>query len=139
MRFWDSSALISLLVSEQDTDARARLLKEDGQLVTWWATRVECASALNRLSRDKLLDHAGLVQALGNLEKLCETCIEVLPSEEVRKRAIRLLRIHPLRSADALQLAAALVASREDPSSLVLVTSDGRLKDAAQREGFVVH
>ena len=51
---------------------------------------------------------------------------------------MRLLRIHPLRAADALQLGAALVAAREDPSSLALVTSDDQLKQAAEREGFLV-
>ena len=106
--------------------------------MTWWASRIECASALNRLHREQSLDEKGLVQALGNLDAFCETCLEILPSEEVRKRAMRLLRIHPLRAADALQLGAVLVAAREDPSSLALVTSDDQLKQAAEREGFLV-
>ena len=138
MRYWDSSALISLFVAEPDSEGRASHLKEDAHVMTWWGSRIECASALNRLQREQFLDEQGLVQALDNLKAFCETCVEILPSEEVRKRAIRLLRIHPLRAADALQLGAALVAAREDPSSLVLVTSDDRLKLAAQREGFPV-
>ena len=138
MRYWDSSAIISLLVVEPESAGRTVLLKEDEQAVTWWASRVECAFALNRLFREHTLDGKGLTQALGNLESFCETCLEILPSEEVRKRALRLLRIHPLRAEDALQLAAALVASREDPASLALITSDERLKSAAEREGFLV-
>ncbi len=58
--------------------------------------------------------------------------------EQVRNRAIRLLRLHPLRAADALQLAAALTAAAEDPERLHLVSSDDRLSAAAQREGFRV-
>ena len=138
MKYWDSSALISLFVTEAESEERASLLKEDTRVVTWWGSRIECASALNRLQREQSLDERGLVQALGNLDAFCETCVEILPSEEVRKRAMRLLRIHSLRAADALQLGAALVAAHEDPSSLVLVTSDDRLKLAAQREGFPV-
>jgi hypothetical protein len=138
VRYWDSSALISLFVTEPESVDRTSLLKDDAQVVTWWGSRIECASALNRLSREQSLDERGLIQALGNLDAFCETCLEILPSEEVRKRAMRLLRIHPLRAADALQLGAALVAAREDPSSLVLVTSDDRLKLAAEREGFLV-
>ncbi len=138
MKYWDSSALISLFITEPDSVGRTSLLKEDAQVVTWWVSRIECASALNRLHREQSLDEKGLVQALGNLDAFCETCLEILPSEEVRKRAMRLLRIHPLRAADALQLGAALVAAREDPSSLVLVTSDDQLKRAAEREGFLV-
>jgi predicted nucleic acid-binding protein len=138
MRFWDSSAIISLVVNEADSDARNVLLREDEQVVTWWASRVECASALNRLCREQSLDDKGLAQALGNLDRFCETCLEILPSEEVRKRALRLLRLHPLRAADALQLAAALIAAREDPSSLAFVTGDEKLKTAGQKEGFDV-
>ena len=138
MRYWDSSAIISLLVEEPESGGRAELLRQDPQVVTWWASRVECASALNRLCREMVLDEAGLSQALRNFESLLEACTEVLPSEEVRRRALRLLRIHPLRAADALQLAAALAAAREDPSSLPLVTSDERLRQAAAREGFKI-
>lgn len=138
MRYWDSSALISLFVDEPESESRTSLLKEDAQVVTWWGSKIECASALNRLHREQSLDEGGLTQALSNLDAFYETCIEILPSEGVRKRAVRLLRVHPLRAADALQLGAALVAAREDPSSLSLVTSDDRLKSAAQREGFVI-
>ena len=138
MRYWDSSAIISLLVEEPESGGRAELLRQDPRVVTWWASRVECASALNRLCREMVLDEAGLSQALRNFESLLEACTEVLPSEEVRRRALRLLRIHPLRAADALQLAAALAAAREDPSSLPLVTSDERLRQAAAREGFKI-
>ncbi|MGO9413262.1 MAG: type II toxin-antitoxin system VapC family toxin [Spirochaetia bacterium] len=138
MKYWDSSALISLLVDEPESESRTSLLQEDSQVITWWGSRVECASALNRLQRERSLDEGGLIQALSNLEAFYETCVEVLPSEEVRKRAIRLLRVHPLLAADALQLAAALLAAREDPSSLALVTSDDKLRSAANREGFLV-
>jgi hypothetical protein len=138
VRYWDSSAIISLLVTEANSPSRSSLLEEDPQVVTWWASRVECASGLNRLCREQSLDEKGLIQALGNLEAFCEACLEVLPSEEVRKRALRLLRVHPLRAADALQLAAALAAAHEDPSSLSLVTGDDQLRQAAEKEGFAV-
>ncbi len=138
MRYWDSSAIISLLVAEAGSAERSSLLEEDSQAVTWWASRVECSSALNRLCREQSLDEKGLIQALGNLDAFCESCLEVLPSEEVRRRALRLLRVHPLRAADALQLAAALAAAHEAPSSLSRVTSDDQLRQAAEKEGFTV-
>jgi hypothetical protein len=46
------------------------------------------------------------------------------------------LRVHPLRAADALQLAAAFVAAERRPSSLEIVTLDQRLAAAARKEGF---
>ena len=63
---------------------------------------------------------------------------EILPSEAVRGIAQRLLRVHALRAADSLQLAAALVAAERDPASLPLVSLDQRLGEAATREGFTV-
>lgn len=43
-----------------------------------------------------------------------------------------------LRAADAVQLAAAFVASEHRPSTLELVTLDERFAAAARKEGFVV-
>jgi len=48
-------------------------------------------------------------QAFARLDYMRSRWNEVQPTEEVRERAERLLRIHKLRAADALQLAAALV------------------------------
>ncbi len=84
------------------------------------------------------MDRAELSQSLELLQRLAATWLEVRPLERVRRRALRLLRVHPLRGADALQLAAALTAADEDPTSLDLVSSDARLSTAAQLEGFQV-
>jgi len=51
---------------------------------------------------------------------------------------MRLLRVHPLRAAGALQLAAAFSAAEQRPSSLEMITVDDRLASAAQKEGFAV-
>ena len=74
-----------------------------------------------------------------SLQTLRGAWLEVQPTERVRRRALRLLlRVHALRGADALQLAAALTAAEEDPASLEFVSSDARLSTAAEREGFKV-
>ena len=52
--------------------------------------------------------------------------------------AIRFLRVHPLRAADALQLGAAFLAAERRPPSLEMVTLDDYLANAARREGFAV-
>lgn len=139
MRYWDSSALLPLIVQERATDVVKSLLHDDRDVLTWWASRVEAASALSRLGREGALTGAGLETAFSRLSSLAQTWDEVLPTDAVREQAVRVLRLHPLRAADALQLAAALVASEQRPSSLPLVTLDGRLRGAAVREGFAVH
>lgn len=138
MRYWDSSALVSLFVDEEETPRRRSLLREDRQVVTWWGSSVECASALQRLHRQGELDAAGLVQAGERFETLARTWFEIEPSDRLRRRALRLLRVHPLRAADSLQLAAALVAVDENPRNLDFVSSDARLREAASLEGFAV-
>ena len=63
---------------------------------------------------------------------------EVLPSVDVRDQAIRLLRVHKLRAADAIQLAAAIVAADFQPGRLEFVTLDRNQGTAADKEGFRV-
>lgn len=138
MKYWDSSALVSLLVEEPMSARRRAVLRQDPAVVTWWTSQVECASALNRLHREHAIDPAGLGQSLERLRVFTETWLEVRPMQRVRNRSLRLLRIHSLRSADAMQLAAALVASGEDPLKLDFVCSDARLSAAASQEGFTI-
>ena len=138
MRYWDSSAIVPLLVQEPDTAKREAQLREDAVIATWWATRVECASALNRLVRGGELTEEGFKLALTNLDELAASWIEVEPSDRVRSRAMRLLRFHPLRAADALQLSACIAAADEDPDSMSFVCADPRLCTAADKEGFAV-
>lgn len=136
MRYWDSSALLPLLVREQASDRLASALAADAAIVTWWGSAVECVSALARLERDGALDRADLAAALARLRAASAGWTEVPATPTVREQAMRLLRIHPLRAADALQLAAAIVASDFQPSALELVTLDERQAAAAEREGF---
>ena len=96
-------------------------------MLVWWATEVECASAIARLERDGALDAGGGHGAFDRLKQLAGGWHEVDPSDAVREAAVRFLRVHPLRTADALQLAAAFVAAERRPSSLEIVTLDDRL------------
>ena len=138
MRFWDSSALVALLVAEAKTETLRSIAEHDPVMLVWWATPIECASAIARLERDGDLTSEATLTALQRLDALAESWNEVQPVEAARRAARRLLRVHPLRAADALQLAAAVVAAEGHPASLEVVTLDERLIEAARREGFVV-
>ena len=129
---------MALVVDEPRSAERRATIRLDPLIVTWWGSRIECASALNRLERDHRFEGDGLDRSMDQLGLLAASWLEIEPLEQVRRRAIRLLRLHPLRAADALQLAAALTAAGEDPDRLDLVSSDDRLSAAARREGFKV-
>ena len=127
-----------LLVPEARTDSAEELLEDDRGLVAWWATEVECISAIARQERHEGLSADDAESALGVLASLAEAWVEVHPSEPQRRAAGRLLRVHDLRAADALQLAAAIEAAEANPAGLPLVTLDARLAAAARCEGFSV-
>ena len=138
MRFWDSSAIIPLCLKESASESAKDLLKGEEDIVVWWTTRIECLSALSRRQREKTLSSGDGLKAMAILSALAAAWSEVQPTEMVRQRAERLLSIHPLRAADALQLAAALIWAQESPQGLEFVCLDQNLREAALREGFSI-
>lgn len=138
MNFWDSSALVPLLVTEATSDLRRTQYNADPWAVVWFGTLVEVESSLVRRQRDGQLPADVEHAARKRLTEITKQWTEVIPTGEVRARAIRLLRVHQLRAADAFQLAAALIFCREQPQHLPFLTADQRLRDAASLEGFPV-
>ena len=138
MRFWDASAIVPLLVVEPTSDVGRSVLANDLDMVVWWGTRVECSGAVARSERVGRVTSDGARDAFDNLQRLGRDWTEIDPTGAVRVVAERLVRTHPLRTADALQLAAAIVAAEGRPVTLSFVTLDERLALAADREGFRV-
>ncbi|HUR19395.1 MAG TPA: type II toxin-antitoxin system VapC family toxin [Vicinamibacterales bacterium] len=139
MKFWDTSALVPLIVDEPATPDVVRLLTEDRDVVVWMMTSVELLSTLGRLGR-ATPDLADLLPGvrLDALE-LFRKWAAVTHVEGVRRRAERLVGVHSLTAADAMQLGAALLASGDRPETLDFVTLDQPLGRCAQLEGFRVH
>ena len=138
MRYWDASGIVPLLVSQDRSHEVDQILEQDPELMTGWGTPVECVSALMRLVREGSLAADGVQAAERRLQALRNGWAEVLPSEACRRTAERMLRVHALRAADALQLAAALIAADHDPTRMDVVCLDQRLGEAARKEGFTL-
>lgn len=138
MKFWDSSAVVPLLLPEAPADRLFDLLEREPVMLVWWGTSVECASAVARREREGGLRVAAASAALERLRDLADGWQEILPTDAIRTTAQRLLRVHPLRAADSLQLAAAVVAAEQERGTLEFVSLDERLREAASREGFPV-
>lgn len=138
MKFWDSSALVPLLISQPATKSLEALYAADAQLIVWWATPVECVSGLSRLERERGITARELSTALERLTRLSKSWDEIQPNPRLRDLALRLLRSHPLRAADAMQLAAGIVASEHNSATLPFVCLDNRLAEAAAKEGFQI-
>jgi predicted nucleic acid-binding protein len=138
MRFWDASAIVPLLSDEAASERVTREYERDPEMLVWWSTAVECASAITRRDREGRLGSTEVSEALGRLDALELAWREVQPIDRLRSQAVRLLRVHPLRAGDALQLAAALLAAEDTPRTLPFLTLDDQLAQAAEREGFAV-
>lgn len=138
MKFWDASAIVPIVINAPSSAAIVAMLDQDPHVIVWWTTEIECVSAIARREREGVLDPSDVVAATARLAMLRAAWEEITPGARLRQTAGRLLRVHPLRAADALQLAAAIAAADDDPRSLPFVTLDERLARAAEREGFPV-
>ena len=138
MRFWDTSALIPLIVSERMTARAERLLRDDPDVVVWTLTRVELLSALARRRREEPAAARQLLAARREILSAWQRWSEITAVEVVRRYAERVVETHPIRAADALQIGAALVAAEDDPATLEFVSFDQHQAAAAEREGFRV-
>jgi hypothetical protein len=138
MSFWDRSAVLPLVLDEPATVAIDEIRRVHGAPVVWWATLIECHSALARRVRTGDITAEQKQDAERLLRTLAEAWSEVQATAALRNRACRLLAVHDLRAADAMQLAAALAWSGEQPVGRAFVCLDSRLREAAAKEGFRV-
>jgi hypothetical protein len=138
VRYWDSSALLVLHLAQPASLAVRDLFARDPQILTWTSTELELRSAIERLRRESVLDDRTAERVERRLDATLETAVSITAVDSVKRRARRLLAIHDLRAADALQLGAALTAVYDDPSGWEFVCLDERLGTAASREGFTV-
>ncbi|MBI3403094.1 MAG: hypothetical protein HY048_16910 [Acidobacteria bacterium] len=136
--FWDASAIVPLGFKEADTAGLLVLAKAETQFTVWWATPVECGGAAYRRRREGRCDAEALRAGVQRFRELMAAADFVLPTDALRHRAEHVIAAHPLRAADALQLAAALSWCDEQPWNESFVCLDKRLRDAARQEGFSV-
>ena len=138
MRFWDTSAIVPLVIAESASARVKNWFRSDSEIIVWTLTRVELLSAIARRRREEPKSGPMLTAARRDIMRAWEQWSEVTAIELVRRHAERLVDSHPVRAADALQLGAALIAAESDPRNLEFVTLDRNLADAAEREGFPV-
>ena len=108
MRFWDSSALVPLVVQQPASPQVEGWIMEDTAVVTWTLTPIELVSAVRRLLREGALVERAAREAEELARDLVARAHVVSDVERVKAIATRLLRVHALRAADSLQLGAAL-------------------------------
>jgi predicted nucleic acid-binding protein len=141
MRFWDTSAIVPLLIHEPESDGMRELMRLDTEILASFITPIEVTSVIWRKLHHRQLDAVGRVNAESQFADISSNWFEVADLRHVKEVALDLLARHPLRSADALQLASAIVGLRlaqQRAANLPFVTLDTDLSEAARAEGFPV-
>ena len=139
MRFWDSSALLPLIVRETTSAKVAGLLQDDSAVSVWWGAWIECSVSISRLRREGELSEQNEGQTRTRLDRLATGWSEVPPANDLRRMLASLIsRDYPLKAADALQLAAALRWCEADAAGAGFVCLDSQLRRAASDAGFDV-
>jgi predicted nucleic acid-binding protein len=133
MRYFDTSALAKRYVRERGSSKVRRLLSSD-IAATSRLSQVEIVSALMRRSREGALSEARRETVLSALDVDLSAMLVVEVSSAIVARANGLLRAHPLRAGDAIQLASCLHLRDELQEDVTLVAFDDRLALAARKE-----
>ena len=137
VRYYDTSALVKQYLQEAGSKLVLELLKSGEKVYTASLTYAETHAAFSRRTREGRLTRETTKRLALRFDKDWESYDIVVLSENVFRLARQMLYRHPLRSADAIHLASALLLARRSPrSSWSFVCADGRLCDAAKSEGF---
>ncbi|HNN01861.1 MAG TPA: hypothetical protein PKG67_15495, partial [Turneriella sp.] len=73
MIFWDSSAVVPLIVREASSEKLLQIYQSDPEMLVWWATELECVSAICRRERDASVHAGHASSAFGRLKRLTES------------------------------------------------------------------
>jgi len=135
LAFWDSSALVKLLVEEPGTDVAVALWDESAGVVASRLSVPEVSAALAAAERGGRVDRARARVARNEWLRYLLALDVVEISADIADHAAGLAASHPLSGADAVHLATAMALG---DGELVLATWDRRLAAAAVAEGLSV-
>ena len=138
MRFWDTSALVPLLVAERSSSTVGELYRTDPHIAVAWTAAIECSSACVRQHREHKISDTQLTRLLERLHTLSDAWHFAESTIEVRVGAERLVARHGLRAGDAIQLASAIAMNEVGKRGPDVVCLDRRLTLAATAEGLHV-
>ena len=133
--YFDSSALVKVLLDEQGSDTARSLWTGADTLITSVVAYAEVRAALAMASRLGRLTDSDHTVAKTYWESMWQSVSIVDASRDVVERAGSLAERHRLRGFDAVHLASASVVS---PAFLIIATWDERLSGVAAQMGYSV-
>lgn len=133
--YFDTSALVPLLVSESTSAACRELWESADRILATRLAYVESAAALAQAARLRRISGRQHRQTLALLDQLWSSVDVIELDEALMSQAAALCMKHVLRGSDATHCAAALAVSDDQ---LVGASGDARLLAAWRSEGLAV-
>lgn len=133
--YFDSSALVKLVVEEDGTDLSTELWDSCDAALSSRLAYPEVCAALAASARNRDLSSRDAATALAAWDVYWRSTRPVELTHRVERRAGQLTERHALRGADAVHLASALAIGSPN---LVLAAWDRRLHAGARAEGIAV-
>ena len=133
--YFDSSALVKLLVDELESDVAADLWNKADAITSSRLSQPEVRAAISAARRNARLGPAAEQQAVTKWGEFWRNVDVIELSEPVASAAADLSSLYVLSGADAVHLASALAVLEGDA---VLVAWDHRLRKAAVAAGLAV-
>ena len=133
--YFDTSAIVPLVVDEPGTDVAGRMWDGADRLVSSRLARVEARAALAQAARVGRLTSRQLLAAKRELDGLLDQLDVVDIDDELVRSAAELAEAHALRAYDAVHLAAAARLAADD---VVVVAGDRALLAGARTMGLAI-
>ncbi len=134
---FDTSALFKLIVQEVDSTVVERIWRAADDPTTSVVGYAELRASVTRATRAGRLAAMDRATAQVAVERVWGEIVSVNVDLRLARAAGRLAERHALKSLGAIHLASAL-SLREPGGEVVLVTFDGRQREAALAEGMTV-
>jgi predicted nucleic acid-binding protein len=141
MVYFDSSAVVALYVAQAISPNARSTRRTAGALATSWLTYAEVLATLRLMGRRRLLTTASEQLAISRFLVDWSSFQRLLLDRRVAAHVRRLLSAHPLKGADAVQLASALILARRAADGGVpfsFATDNRTLARAAMAEGLTL-
>ena len=130
--YWDASAVLSTLVKDSHSDAALQWVQKEGLHLVSTLASAEVISVLDRMEKERILTK---VLTHSALQAFTEGPWRLLTLCPAREQMDSLRGKYFLRGADLWHLSLARTLKREIPD-LILLSFDGKLTEAAEKEGF---
>ena len=133
--YFDTSAIIPLIINEPSSDRCNRLWNDSSRVVSVRLLYPEARAALAKAERMGRLSATQRSTAVVELESIIAEVDQIEVTEALARRGGELAQAYGLRGYDAVHLAAASAIADSD---VVLVTGDSVLANAANSIGIAV-